>query len=201
MAGATPIHAIIPAAGRSRRMGRSKQLVRVGGVPLLLRTVRTIFAGGVERLVVVVHADIERRLGAELRAAGAVLERNDDAASEMIDSVRIGLRRIAREPIGDADGLLVCPADMPALTAADVRACVDAFGEQPDRIVVAAWRGRHGHPLILPASLADEVFSPGCDAGLRALLRLYRRRLRPVECPTAGVLADADRPDELPGDA
>lgn len=198
MSAAVRIDAVIPAAGRSRRMGRAKQLIRIGGVPMLLRTVRTVRAGGVQRVVAVVHSAIERALGDALRRAGAQVACNDDPDSEMIDSIRMGLRCLSLSPSDGPVGVLIVPADMPALDARDVRACAEAFRQTPERIVVASWQRRRGHPVIVPASLAEAVFSPLCDTGLRALLARHAARVRVVACPTSGVLADADRPEDLP---
>ncbi|HET6770890.1 MAG TPA: NTP transferase domain-containing protein, partial [Actinomycetota bacterium] len=54
-----PRAAVILAAGRSERLqavtgGGSKALVRLGGLALVERTVRTLVAAGIERVVVVV---------------------------------------------------------------------------------------------------------------------------------------------------
>ena len=38
------VFAIVPAAGRSRRMGRPKQLLEIDGVPMLLGVVRQLAA-------------------------------------------------------------------------------------------------------------------------------------------------------------
>ncbi len=198
MSVAVRIEAVIPAAGRSRRMGRAKQLIRIDGVPMLLRTVRTVCAGGVQRVVAVVHSGIERVLGAGLRHEGALVVCNDDPDSEMVDSIRAGLRCLSVTSTGGPTGILIVPGDMPGLDERDVRACVEGFRQSPERIVVASWRRRRGHPVILPASLAEAVFSPLCDAGLRALLARHEAQVRVVECPTSGVLADADRPQDLP---
>src|SRR5215471_9911374 len=62
---ARPATAVILAAGKSERIGAatqgtSKVLLRVGGLSLLERTLRTIQAAGIEKAVVVVGHDRDR---------------------------------------------------------------------------------------------------------------------------------------------
>jgi len=195
------IVAIVPAAGRSRRMGRCKPLIEIDGEPMLLRLVRILGEGGTSRRLVVVSRRVAEAIGRRLRATGADVLLNDDPRSEMIDSIRIGLRAVSVSGPRAADGVLITPADMPRITADDVRACVDAFARDPQQMVVATHGGRRGHPLIVPAAWAPELRSPALDRGLRELLRLRADRLREATCPTPGVLHDADRPEDLAGDA
>src|SRR5688500_5621538 len=120
------VAAIVPAAGRSGRMGKAKPLLEVVGRPMVLGVVDALLAGGAGRVTVVVTRDLSSQLG-ELppRVSIAV---NDDASSEMIDSVRVGMD--ATQAF-DAVGYLVCPADAAGISAQDVRRCVDAFAETP----------------------------------------------------------------------
>ncbi len=193
------IVAIVPAAGQSRRMGRCKPLIEIDGEPMLLRLLDVLRAGGVDRLLVVANRQVDAALGPQLQQRGVDVLINDDPDSEMIDSIRVAVRSVTAGGLPDAAGLLICPADMPALTAADVRACVEAFCDDPQQAVVASHGGRRGHPLILPGAWAGVLLTPALDRGLRVLLRLRADRVREVACPTPGVLHDADRPEDLPG--
>jgi CTP:molybdopterin cytidylyltransferase MocA len=190
-----PVHtfAIIPAAGRGRRMGFLKQLARVGGGTMLDAVLEAVSAGGVDGMALVTNAEVRARL--DDRWAGRLLVvANDDPATEMIDSVRLGLAAWARErTIGPHDGFLVCPADHPRLSADDVRACVTAFRETPERIIIACLNGRRGHPIIFPAALTEFVQSPACTGGLNALPRSHADLVREVAGDSPGVTQDVDR--------
>ncbi len=68
---------VVLAAGRSARLsnatkGRSKALTQLGGVPLVERAVRTLFAAGLERVVVIVGYQAEDVSVAARLAGGAV---------------------------------------------------------------------------------------------------------------------------------
>jgi molybdenum cofactor cytidylyltransferase len=189
---ASTIAAIIPAAGRSTRMGTAKQLIEIDGRPMLLGVVDAIRRGGVARVIVVTHRAVADAL-ATTRGAGDVhFVLNDDPATTMIDSIRLGLAHAL-----DAAGVLVCPGDAARLSADDVRRCLDAFASDPDRLVVAARDGKRGHPTIVPASLFAAIRSPACDAGLNHLARRHPERVLEVPCASPGVTSNINTPADL----
>ena len=70
------IAAIVPAAGRSQRMGRPKLILPVGGETVIARVVAALVAGGAEPVLVVVppaSASGAIILAEEAERAGAVV--------------------------------------------------------------------------------------------------------------------------------
>ena len=188
------VFAIVPAAGRSRRMAGAKQLLDVAGRPMLLAVLEPLAAARVAGVVLVTHHAIATRLDLT-DLADVWLASNEDESSEMIDSIRIGLRTWRdRAEIADRDGLLVCPADHPGITTDDFNTCLTAFCEAPDRIIIATRAGGHGHPIIFPVGLSAFVESQACDDGLHALPRAFAERVLFVECQSEGVTRDIDTP-------
>lgn len=193
-----PIWAIIPAAGLSRRMGQPKQTLPHRGSTLAGTVVKTVLDAGVAKLIVVTRSELLERLGlpADERVRVAV---NDDPASEMIDSIRIGLGRV-EAGIADADegasttGVMVVPADMPAISTEVCRQCMTVFREDPERIIVASHSGTRGHPIIFPFSLRDAI--DRLENGLRELLSVYPELVARVDCSEPGVIEDVDEPGD-----
>lgn len=185
------IAAIVPAAGGSGRMGTPKQLLDVNGRPMLMAIVSALLDGGVTQITVVVNAQMEPRLAGLLPKHVRVVC-NADRASEMIDSVRLGMD--AESGAAAPTGYLVCPCDAAGIAAADVRRCVESFAEVPDRIVVAKYAGKRGHPTIFPASLAGAVRSSECDVGLNQLARNRPDLVREVACESPGTIANINTP-------
>ena len=115
----------------------------------------------------------------------------------MIHSIRIGLARLAGEPVPydkelptTTDGIMVVPADMPALSVDACRRCIDAYGTDPRRIVIASHATRRGHPIIFPFSLRGVVEK--LDGGLNELPRRYPERVHIVEVDDPCVARDVD---------
>jgi len=212
------VFAIVPAAGRSQRMGAAKQLLDFRGRPMLLSVLEPLLESSITRLVLVTRHRIAAALGLETTHGEALQRRqpvaspavqgaarsgrltvayNEDERTEMIESVRIGLRALRQSgTIGPGDGLLVCPGDQPEITSRDFEACVSAFFEDPERIVIATHAGRRGHPIVFPSSLQLFVESSACDRGLNALPRAHPGRVRLLECASRGVVQDIDTPDD-----
>ena len=156
---------------------------------MLLGVVNTLLSGGVKRVTIVASREVQRQLSALPECVGVVV--NGDSASEMIDSIRLGLQRS-----DDAAGYLICPCDAAGIAAEDVRRCLDAFVATPDRIIVATHGSRRGHPIIFPASLAAAVCSPECDAGLNRLARNRPQLVREVACESPGTVANVNTPED-----
>ena len=173
-------------------MGTSKQLLDVGGRPMVLGVIDALLAGGVSRVILVVNAEVEARFRGGLPAQ-VLLARNDDRDSGMIESIRIGLVAAERDD-PPPTGYLVCPCDAAGLTASDVRRCIAAFAESPERIIVATFAARRGHPVIFPASLAEVVRSAECDGGLNHLVRNRAGNVGEVACESLGTVANVNTP-------
>ena len=120
-----PVVAVVVAAGSGVRLGADipKALVELEGVPLVLRSLAALAAGGVERAVVVVpasHRDaFEGLLSASPVPAVAVV-----GGERRQDSVRAGLAALQSE----ADGVVVLVHDAARslVPAAVVRAVAEA---------------------------------------------------------------------------
>jgi CTP:molybdopterin cytidylyltransferase MocA len=114
---------------------------------------------------------------------------NDRPGSEMIDSVRTGLRAA----LPGTAAVLLCLADHPLVLPATVVRIRDEGASFPDRIIVPVHQGRRGHPTLFPRPLINEVLSGGT---LRDVLRVHACALRFVEVDDAGVVLDLDTPED-----
>lgn len=190
------IYAIIPAAGRSRRMGNAKQLLDIDGRPMLNVVLDSLVAADVFGVMLVTHRMITDALKTSIGDKINIVY-NEDESSEMIDSIRMGLHAWRdRCPVDENDGFLICPADQPGISTADFNTCISAFRATPDRIVIASRDRQKGHPIIFPASLAAFVESSACDEGLNALPRGIPERVRLIPCASLGVVRDIDTPED-----
>jgi molybdenum cofactor cytidylyltransferase len=197
MSQSSSIYAIVPAAGHSRRMGRTKQLIPINGRPMFRAVVENIAASDVTGVMVVTRRVIVEAISSphidKVHAAY-----NEDESSEMIDSIRIGIRAWQeRQSIESDAGFLTSPADHPGLSVQDINSCIHAFRDSSTSIVIASFAGRRGHPMIFPAALADFVLSPACDNGLNVLPHAMPNRVKLVPCNSMGVLKDIDTPNDL----
>ncbi len=190
------VFAVVPAAGRSRRMGTAKQLLDVAGRTMLAAVLEPLAAARIAGIALVTHSELADKIDV-VHLPNVFVAINDDETSEMIDSIRIGLAAWSeRENLHPHDGFLVCPADHPGITTPDFDACIAAFENGTDRIVIASRAERRGHPIIFPAGYAQYVVSEACDHGLNVLPREHPERVVLIECPSVGVSRDVDTPSD-----
>lgn len=190
------VFGVIPAAGQSRRMGEPKQLIDVGGRPMLVAVIEQAIRGGVDGLVVVTRTSLAAQLGLDDHADVRLVV-NDDPESEMIDSILLGLDRVSSAYcVGPEDGILVLPGDCAEVGAEAIRAVSECYRGRPGAMVVAARQGKRGHPLVFPFALAGKVRELAGTGGLNQLPDRHADRLVEVECSQAGVTRDIDTPED-----
>lgn len=181
--------AVVPAAGLSRRMGKEKVLLCLGGMTVLERVLTTLRVTGVEELVVVLRPDLKEAI-ALARRAGARVIVNPHPEEEMLLSIRMGIADLPQ----DLDGFFVWPADHPAVlpeTLGELAAKAD-----PRRVIVPVYRGRRGHPALVGGRLVSDIASIPPKEGLRHLWRLRPEALREVAVEDRGVIVNLDTPED-----
>jgi len=186
--------AVVPAAGRSARMGRPKLLLPWGGTTLIEHVLAAWRASRVTSVIVVVHPD-DVALADVCRRAGADVVVPRRPPEDMKASVGHALAQIGAKHLPAAgDAWLVAPADMPGLSAALIDFVIAAHDAAAPRIIVPV-SGRHrGHPVLFPWALAGEVSKLGSEEGLNELVA--RHPMVEVGWADETAFADVDSPED-----
>ena len=187
--------AIVPAAGRSRRMGTPKLCLPWRGQTLIQFVLDQWQAGGVTQIVVVAAPD-DTQLQTLVRSRPSVeLLIPATPPREMKDSVRLALEAIAtRHSPAPADVWLLAPADLPNLNPHTIQRLLSAHDPLRPTILVPVAEGRRGHPVLFPWTLAQEVAKLPADQGVNALLK--QAAYREVAGGSATDFLDLDSPDD-----
>ncbi len=180
------VSALLLAAGSSRRMGQTKQLLPLGDKPVIRHCVGTLLAAGVPDIVVVAGREKDGITGA-LLGLPVTLAVNAAQESDMAESARIGLTSC--DP--SSSGVLICLADHPLVMPGTVAALILEHRLSPHRIIIPCCAGRRGHPSLFPFSVAREVFMGGT---LRDIVRKEGERVMLMDTEDEGVLLDMDTP-------
>lgn len=186
------IAAIVLAAGISSRMGESKPLLRLDGRALLERVLDAVRGSQVRDIVVVLGAAAER-VREEVPLNGTTVVVNDAYEMGMSTSIRAGLR--AAHP--EAEGFLVVLGDEPFVSPRTIDALTDARREADGRILIPTYRGVRGNPVLIDASLREEMDRITGDQGCRAIFGHHEEDIREVPVDDPGILIDLDTPEDL----
>jgi molybdenum cofactor cytidylyltransferase len=190
------LFAVVPAAGRSRRMGRPKLLLPLGSRTVISRMLGALARPEIEATVVVIRPDDEP-LRAAVAACGATVLQPALPPSEMRDSVEYALRYIDQnfQP-GPLAGWILAPADHPLLDPMVMNRLLTAWSNSSGRILVPIHGGRRGHPTIFPCGLTPDVYALPRDRGLNSLLASHSAIIEQVEVDSPGITADLDTPED-----
>lgn len=191
-------YAIIPAAGRSVRMGSPKLLLPWGEKTVIEAVLAAWRASRVSQVVMTVHPD-DAELSKIAAAAGADIVAVDPPPVDMKSSVLAGLDYVeAKYRPGPNDAWLLAPADMPMLSPRSIDLLLDAWNENLSRnaeeILALSRAGRRGHPVLFPWRLVAAARRLSADEGLNRLLDEFGCRELPVE--DEGSFVDLDTPED-----
>jgi molybdenum cofactor cytidylyltransferase len=193
------IPAIVLAAGKSSRMGRTKALLPVGSSneTFLTRVLRVLRDGGIERTVIVLGGD-----AASIRAA---LPSEDDTIAAVenprfeegqLSSLLVGLDAVD-ERYRDAEAVLVTLVDLPLISAATVRAVLAAFRANPTAPLIRPRRAnRFGHPVVFNRSLFGELRRANPSRGAKPVVHAHAAEQVNVDVADEGAFIDIDTPED-----
>jgi molybdenum cofactor cytidylyltransferase len=205
------VHAILLAAGSSRRFGADKLRAPYRGRPLFEHALKALTScPRIAGTVVVVSPGFSLSPsppagppGGPADSAPAMTELpprctmvvNPGHEEGMGSSLRAG---VAATP-ADAEAFLFALADMPAVTPRLVAAMVDFAGSSPAAAVVPTFEGRRGHPVLIKASLRKRLLEVRGDVGTRGILAQHPDQVALFETGDPAVVFDVDTPADLGG--
>ncbi len=158
------IAALIPAGGKSRRMGFAKLLLEVKGRSLLANAVEA--AASTSELVLVVvgaYADVYAPVA---EAAGAEVVLNPDWKEGLASSLRAGISAL---PVEVEAALIVLP-DQPFVDAAHLATLVRVFRDRKHSLVLSRYCGILGAPGVVGRELFPQVLKLTGESGAKTLL-------------------------------
>ncbi|HUY81250.1 MAG TPA: molybdenum cofactor cytidylyltransferase [Acidobacteriaceae bacterium] len=184
------VGAVVLAAGRSKRMGETKQLLQVKGRTLLEQALANVRASAVNAIVLVLGHEaekIQRELPPEL-LRGAKIAINKDYAEGMSGSLRVGLAALEQE----MDAALIVLADQPFVKPETMNLIIHAYKQGGAKLVVPHYKGKRGNPVLLDRTVFAEAMRLTGDTGFRTLFSGHAERLLPVDVEDEGVVLDID---------
>lgn len=216
--------AVILAAGESRRMGAPKALLSLQGrtfVEHLIQATRhprvgvtrVVLGAGAEEIraklpaiepaSIVVNPDWRMGQLSSIHAAIRsllALTKEGPAEVRLLDSERSCGADSSRRPglpADETEGLILCPIDHPLISAQLVARLIGAFDSCGKQIIVPAYRGRRGHPVIFRAALYEELLAASPEIGARQVVWAHAKDVEEVATEEEAVVLNLDDPETL----
>jgi len=191
------IFALIPAAGKSTRMGRPKLALPLGDRSVLEHVIAALHEAGIEHILVVVGPHVPELATIARRASADVLLLEEETA-DMLATVKRGLAWIDHHhrPT-EEDTLLLLPGDHPTLVPGVLKQLTQAAQQAPDRsIAVPTAAGKRGHPALIRWKHVANICSLPPESALNTYLRQYPNETLEVFVNTREILFDLDTPKD-----
>ncbi|MGI8478234.1 MAG: nucleotidyltransferase family protein [Thermomicrobiales bacterium] len=185
------VSCIVLAAGRSSRLGRPKQLLELGGEPLLRHVIRQALAADVVEVIVVLGADADR-IATEVGDMGQRTVVNADFAAGQSTSLFAGVSAMSSA----ADAALFMLGDQPTVGSDVLEAVIGRHSASGARIVLARYRGRPGNPVLIDSALRSELLAVTGDEGARSVVKRHRDWVEFVDFPDRYVPPDVDTEED-----
>jgi molybdenum cofactor cytidylyltransferase len=176
------ISGVILAAGKSTRLGRPKQLLELGGEPVLLHTVRNATSSHLDQVVLVL-GDSASEIADAIGEQGQGLAFNPDYELGQSTSLKLGLSRIDPE----AEAVMFLLGDQPQVSAEIINAVISHFRKTGGSIVMPSYHGTQSNPVLFSRELFPELAKVTGDQGARSVVRAHFSEVHAVEI-------DADPP-------
>lgn len=187
------ISAIVLAAGESKRMGRTKQLLDWEGRTILQRVLENLGRSRVDEVILVLGHEAERILQTlDTHKVKVVI--NENYKEGMITSIQQGLINLNEK----VEAFFIVLADQPAVGPEIFDRLIDEFRQvSPQKgIVLPAFHGRKGHPALFGEKYKKEALHIEGDVGFRQVLQEHPEEILTVEMDTDSILQDIDTPDD-----
>jgi molybdenum cofactor cytidylyltransferase len=180
---------ILLAAGDSKRLGKSKQLLDWKGKPFVRQIAETTLAAGIEPLLVVTGADA-KATEAALDGLPVWVVRNDNWPEGQSSSVKAGLAALPNS-VGAALFLVV---DQPQLPVALIEALRAEHATSLAPIVAPLVDGHRSNPVLFDHSTFADFAALTGDVGGRAIFS--RHSVTWLPWLDASLAIDVDTPED-----
>ena len=182
------ISGIVLAAGESKRMGRTKQLLAFGSSTILEHVVESLLRSKIGELILVLGHE-SGPIKARFEGVPIKMTLNPDYRQGMSTSIKSGV--LSARP--DSQACLIALGDQPLIRTEVVDRLISAYKESGKGIAVPVFEGLAGHPVIFDRKYREDLLALTGDKGGRAIIDAYPDDVLQVEVDSSSVIYDIDK--------
>jgi molybdenum cofactor cytidylyltransferase len=185
------IWALVLAAGESRRMGRSKQLLSYDNKTILETVIDHITQSSVDEILIVLGADREN-IEEAIKGLPVKSVYNPRFKEGMLSSAQKGFVSLPEE----VKAVLVFLGDQPKIPSSVIDQVIRAYHSSKKGIVVPVYGKKRGHPVLISTKYREEVSHLNPQIGLRELIHNHPEDILEIEIESSSILEDIDTPED-----
>jgi len=183
---------VILAAGQGRRMGEPKQLLTLGGKPMVWHVATTACQAGFDEVRVIT--------GAYAPAVQQVLQElplkliyNEDWGQGQSTSVKKAVQSITTED----QKVVFLLADQPLVDTQLINNLIKAYHETKSSIILPRWQSQPGNPVLFDLGVwRSALLQLSGDEGARQIIRQNQEEVHYIELLEGQAFLDVDTPAE-----
>ena len=180
------ITAIILAAGKGKRIGKPKWQLPFENSTFLSTIIDRLSSAQINCIICVVSTLSK---GNDTRIKYAI---NPKPEKGMMTSIYTAIHTLQPHK-----GYLIIPVDHPYVNTETYQKLADAFLKNPERVIRPIYKGKAGHPIIMPDSIAPQIPNADFPGGLKYFLIRAKAQCFDVEVDDPGILRNINTPEDL----
>ena len=184
------VSAILLAAGESKRMGKPKLLLPFGSSTILEQAIDNLLNSRVDEVIVVV-GDRAQEIIKQIANRPVKVAINPVYHEGMGTSIASGLSLIDNRALA----VMLVLADQPLIDSETINKLIEAFFSHDKGIVIPAYKGRQGHPIIFSTKYKEELLGLKGDVGGRQIIREHPDDILEVAVSSQSINIDIDTAD------
>ena len=173
-------------------------------MPAVTNLLSTILGTSVEKVIVVTGHNSEKMVD-ELEAFKSsqhnsekiITVYNSNYKEGMFTSIKCGLENaLSFRADTVPDAVLLFPVDSPLVSVDSIQKLIEVHSTHPNRFYAPCYRGKKGHPLLIPKAFYDEILNHDGEGGLKVITQRHDDKMVLVETEDEGVVIDMDTKDD-----
>jgi len=182
---------IILAAGKSTRMGSTKQLLPWSGTTILGHIILQASMSYLDHLVLVLGHKAGQ-IVSELEFHNFALVFNPEYDKGQSSSLKKGINNLPN----NIQAAIFLLADQPLISFSVIDKIIDTYIQTSSPLIIPVHKERRGNPVLIDRSIFPRLMRLQGDTGARAIFDEYSDLLLEVDIPDQGICLDIDTWDE-----
>jgi molybdenum cofactor cytidylyltransferase len=184
------ITGLVLAAGESRRMGVTKQLLPFGHNTILGQVIRNALESNLDEIVVVLGYQAQE-IGQNISDTPVKVVVNPEFREGLSSSIKKGLSNIT-----ETSAVMILLGDQPLVGKEIINRLLAELGRGDRGIIVPVYDNIRGHPVIFTSLYRDELLALQGDVGGKEIVRAHPEDVTEVNIDSEAVICDIDDRDD-----